>query len=458
LRSLFVRIFVSFWLAMSLISVGVAVVYLVREPASWIERSRLLTGQALQLHARNVLALRAEGRDDAAAAAARDLQERTDIQAWVLSPDALLLPSPDLGPALVEAGRDASRSGQAVWRESSTVDTYAAPVEGEGSGGAVVVGEIHHPSAWSRLLGPRPIGLRLLIAFLVSGVVSYALARHLTKPIGTLRAATRALAEERLDVRVTPLLGRRHDEIAALGRDFDLMADRIQGLLEDQRRLLRDVSHELRSPLARLGVALELARQVDNGTAAPQLDRIEREAERLNELIGQVLSVAQLEAQTAGAEREPVPLLDLVKEVVADADFEAQSQGRAVDLVDGGPAVVRGVEEILRRAVENVVRNAVRFTAEGTHVEVSVGTRPTPTGEVAQVRVRDRGPGVPDEELERIFQPFVRVDQARDRKRGGTGIGLAVTQRAVHLHGGTVEARNAPDGGLIVTLALPLGG
>jgi two-component system sensor histidine kinase CpxA len=309
-----------------------------------------------------------------------------------------------------------------------------------------------------RFLGPDPIGLRLLVVLVVCGLVGYGLARYLAKPVVARRRATQALAEGSRGVRGAPLVGRRRDEIGALARDFDRMADRVAGLIDDQRQLLRDVSHELRSPLARLAVALELARQGAGEAAVPQLDRIEREAERLNVLIGEMLQAAQVDAAATGHAHEPVQLDALLRQVVADAEFEGQHQGRGVDLVEAVPLLVMGLEEVLRRAIENVVRNAVRFTAEGTRVEVRLTRRPTPAGAEACVVVRDHGPGVPEADLERIFQPFVRVGPARDRQSGGTGIGLAVTERAVRLHGGAVAARNAEGGGLAVTVSLPLSG
>src|SRR5690606_29855913 len=238
--------------------------------------------------------------------------------------------------------------------------------------------------------------------------------------------------------------------IAALGADFDRMASRVEELVRAQQRLLSDVSHELNSPLARLRVALELARQRAGDAAAGPLDRIEREAERLSVLIGEILTVSRLEH----GDRTPAATVELdalVAEVARDADFEAKGKGRAV-VASTIPASLRGDEEILRRAIENVVRNAIRFTPEGTEVSIAMGRE----GDLVLVRVRDRGPGVPDEALEDIFVPLYRVERDRDRKTGGTGLGLAIADRAVKLHGGTIRAENAPDGGLLVTMRLPV--
>ncbi len=288
---------------------------------------------------------------------------------------------------------------------------------------------------------------RLALAVLITGLVSSGLATMLTRRLRRLRAAAQALANGDLTVRVEAV---GHDEVAALGRDFDMMATRVRALLEAQRRLLSDVSHELRSPLARLKVALELARR--KGDTATALDRIEREADRLETLLADVLSLARLESGQAQLQRVPVTLTELLAGIVQDADFEARARRRSVTLEIAAPATLVGDPVLLRAAVENVVRNGVRHTAEGSTVEVRLERG---DGE-ARVVVRDHGAGVPEAELERLFEPFTRVGEARDRASGGYGLGLAITRRAVTAHGGRVAAARAPGGGLEVTLSLPV--
>jgi two-component system sensor histidine kinase CpxA len=255
-------------------------------------------------------------------------------------------------------------------------------------------------------------------------------------------------------VRVGDTMGRRTDEFAELGRDFDQMAARLDGLVTAERRLLRDISHELRSPLARLNVALELARQQAAGETA-SLDRIEREADRLNALIGQLLMLARLESGTTAPAQASVNLAGIVREVVEDAAFEAQGRGRRVALVETCDEPVLGDPELLRSAVENVVRNAVRHAPEASTVEV--GMRREGRRETARVcvAVRDHGSGVPEAALPYIFQPFYRVGDARTRGAGGVGLGLTIVDRTIRLHHGTVSAANAPGGGLVVELTLP---
>lgn len=322
--------------------------------------------------------------------------------------------------------------------------------------GYVLVAAVPRPSRMDRLLDPYGLTLRVGAVFLITGLISYLLARSLSAPVRTLREATQRLAGGDVSVRVGPSLGRRRDETAELGRDFDRMAERIGGLLASQRRLLGDISHELRSPLARLNVALGLARRKADREVQGALDRIERDAERLNELIGQLLTLTVLESGAETPEKVPIDLGELVRDVVEDADFEAQDRGRTVRVVECGGVRVNGAPELLRRAIENVVRNAARFTPEGSEVEVRVARTEAGARPAARVAVRDHGPGVPPDALARLFDPFYRVGSARDRGGGGAGIGLAITERAVRLHGGSVRADNAEGGGLSVVIEIPL--
>ena len=218
--------------------------------------------------------------------------------------------------------------------------------------------------------------------------------------------------------------------------------------------MLRDISHELRSPLARLSVALGLARQRPTGDPAA-LDRIEREADRLNALIGQLLTLARLESGAREPAREMVEVLAIVREVAEDADFEARGRRRAVQIVEAAEAAVVGDAELLRSAVENVVRNAVRHTGDGTAVEIAVRRLHGHGVPGVRISVRDHGSGVPSRALPYIFEPFYRVSEAREHHAGGVGLGLTIAHRTVRLHGGAVRAANAPDGGLVVEIDLP---
>lgn len=298
----------------------------------------------------------------------------------------------------------------------------------------------------SRAIGGHPY-LRLGVITLIAIGLCAALTLHITRPLGKLRQATSDLAEGRLKTRVKPAIGRRHDEIALLGDDFDRMAEQIERLVTAQRNLLGDVSHELRSPLARLIVALSLLKQAQSDEAVEYQTRIGIEAERLDKLIGQLLTLTRIDSGVDSTLRETFDLANLVQEVAADGDFEARAQNRSVRFLASESCQMTGVAELIRSAVENVVRNAVRHTVEGTTVEVTIERQ----NQAALLRVRDHGPGVPVEMLDKIFLPF-----HRNGNGSGAGLGLAITDRVVKMHDGTIEAYNAREGGLIIDIHLPL--
>ncbi len=307
-------------------------------------------------------------------------------------------------------------------------------------------------------LGPRGLPIPgLVIAVISSGLVCYLLAWFLTMPIVRLRAATRQLAAGDLAARAGAPTDGRRDEVAGLMRDFDGMAERLENLVKAQSRLLNDISHELRSPLARLNVALGLARQRSNAESASMLDRIELEASRLNELIGHILTLARLEDGEQSVPPTPVLLDDVVLGVAEDAEFEAQARHCHVrSEIPAGSWGVRGDASLLHSAIENVVRNAIRYTREGSTVQIHLEKTQSAGGEEAVVRVADCGFGVPPDALARLFQPFYRLDDARGRQTGGVGLGLAITERAVRFHGGRVAATNRAEGGLLVEIRLPM--
>lgn len=303
---------------------------------------------------------------------------------------------------------------------------------------------------------PQAILLILGAVVVTGGAVCYWLARSLTAPLARLQRATQQLAGGDLSVRAGDVFQRRKDELGQLGRDFDRMAEKLDALVTSERQLLADVSHELRSPLARVTVALGIARQKADASIGPVLDRIERETSRLDELIGQVLLLARLEGGIEVADEERVELMPLVRRVVDDANYEAQERACQVKLVHADACTTIGKGELLGRAVENVVRNAVHYTDENTVVEVTLEWHHKKASRRAVIVVGDRGPGLSEASLKDMFRPFHRVGESRQRRREGTGLGLAIADRAVRAHGGTIEAGNRPGGGLQVTMTLPL--
>ncbi len=308
-------------------------------------------------------------------------------------------------------------------------------------------------------LPPHPVWYlftfsRFFIVLFVSALVCWGLAYSLSAPVRQLRRVTQRLTEGDLDARVGGRLLRRRDELGRLAGDLNGMAARLQGLLESQRQLLADISHELRSPLARLQIAVGLARRRAQSGIEGELDRIEREAERLNELIGGVLTLTQLSAGGEGGFAS-FDLQAVVAAIVRDAEFEAADRACHVELMaPGSPLPFRGNPQLIRSAIENIVRNALRHTAEGSTVSVSL----TPEGggtDWIVVTVRDHGPGIDEAMLDEVFEPFVRADAARDRQTGGYGLGLSIARRAIEVHGGTIRARNREQG-LEVEIRLPV--
>jgi two-component system sensor histidine kinase CpxA len=501
MHSLFVRIFMLFWMAMAVIVVGsIAVTYAIAarnyESIEWQRRpSVALTASAVlaqdgvagltrwlrqnqnSLPDREFFIMGPDGADilgrhltesatrrwefinhevqGAGGAHSFDGPRELPPAPYVLLPGAPPgapggappVPPPTLGlDAAREAARDEARmplnfrpsrlAPQLVAADGSTYTILLVP---------------RRPSLFGALSLPG-IPLALLgIVLIVSALASWWLAEHLSAPIRRLQEGARAVASEKLDVRVSAGLDGRRDELAVLARDFDAMADQLKATRTARTQLLRDISHELRSPLARMRVALGIARQ-RSADPIVQLDRLEREVERLDSLIGQVLRLARLHGTDTPFKREDLALEEILQEVIQDANFEAAAKQCTVRLGGAPAAALRGNRELLQSAIENVLRNAVRYSPAGKSVDVDVSR----TREEVEIVIRDQGPGVPGADLTRIFEPFYRVAEARDRDSGGEGIGLAITAQVLAAHGGRAEAKNLPDGGLEVRLTLPL--
>ena len=287
----------------------------------------------------------------------------------------------------------------------------------------------------------------IVAAFVISPLVCFVLSRSLTNPLRQVVAATRKLAAGDLTTRVEVGARGRDDEVGELGRQFDRMAERLEQLITTRTELFRNISHELRSPLARIRIAIELARRKPD-ELDEQLGRIERESDHLELLTRHALSLAHLDESPPETELQEIDLVEVVEGVAQDASYEASAKGKSVVWEAGaGSSVVRANPDLLHSAVENVVRNALRHTPEGTRVEISLEA----SNGIAHLHVRDDGPGVPSQDLQKIFEPF-----QHGRRGRGTGVGLAITQRVVSHLSGHVSARNSPGGGLSVELELPL--
>lgn len=324
------------------------------------------------------------------------------------------------------------------------VVAYAIYRQDEGLLRAVLTAGRDHRHSVLRALGDK-LWLRILLAVVISGLLCYLLSRMMTQRLNRLRNAARELAAGHLDTRIAVREG-GGDEADELARSFNTMAEQLQRRVNAQKRLLSDVSHELRSPLARMKIALALAQERPEQSVA-QLQRLDRETQRLEELIGQLLS-----AQAAGRPMdEHIDLVALLREICADADFEANADDKQVDL-ESTPeqALVTTSGDLLRKTFDNILRNAVHYTPAGSRVAVRVER----SGPQYRVQVQDAGPGIPEDELEHIFDAFYRVDTARARDTGGYGLGLSIARRAVEQHGGGIRADNTASG-LRVSVLLP---
>jgi len=454
MRSLFLKIFLFFWITVLLIGAAVVITWSL-QPEIVFTRWQALMTEALATHAQNAAEIFERQGPGAAANYMQRLNYAGRMQA-VLEDER---GQPLIGKPSGEGARLAAHVIQTGQPEFLIRPRVAYNVQlGTGPSGHhyLLVTEMPRAGPFFALRATTSTQvLRWTLAILISGVICYLLTRYITRPILRLRAAARELAAGNLGARASSVMEKRRDELGQLVRDFNQMADRIEVLLDSERQLIRDISHELRSPLARLNVALGLARQRAGADAASQLDRIEREAERLNEMIGRLLTLARLEGAVAPSEQEPVLLSELVREVAEDAEFEAESRHCRVHVNAANECSTLGSPDLLRSAVENVVRNAVRYTAEGTEVQIDLACVGLDGARWATIRVRDHGPGLPESELNNVFRPFYRVANARERETGGTGLGLAISERAVRLHGGTIQASNAPGGGLLVEMRLP---
>lgn len=301
--------------------------------------------------------------------------------------------------------------------------------------------------------GPRaPPGMHLpvlpaLAGLLASIACAAGMAWYFSRPIRQLRMGFDRVAEGDLEARVAPEMKGRRDELADLGRDFDRMTERLQDVVEGQKRLLHDVSHEMRSPLARLHAAVDLARQ-QPARSDDWLLRIERESERMSQLVGELLTLSRLEAGIADA-TESVDMAELLADIVEDARFEANSRHIRIEYCLGAMADIRANVDLLHRAIENVVRNAIRYSPDGGTVRIMAGK----TGNTFQIRVEDQGPGVDTHELELIFQPFFCGSSSRPGD--GHGLGLAIARRVMQTMKGRIRATRGGNGGLVVDFELP---
>jgi len=446
---LFLKIFLSYWLAQALFVVlAILITVAMRErgeSAIWDAQQGAVLTKAVQAYQ--------HGGEAEVKRYLDEVRESQHVRAYLLG---------DQGESL--SGRDLTRWAESLAKgvEPPARDFWQRIMPSPFRRQALVAADGHRYTLIALVppsgpFGPSGIpGLSILIGIISSGLVCYLLARYLTSPVVRLRAATQRLAAGDLTARAGGMTERRRDEMAQLVRDFDTMAERLEESVNAQSRLLNDISHELRSPLARLNVASALAHQRSGPDAHSALERIDLEADRLNNLIGSLLTIARLDSGSDARQKSPVLLGEMIEGIAADADFEAQGHNCGVKSVIKNDCQVLGVPSLLYSAIENVVRNAARYTKEGTSAEISLERSQNGNAGEALIRIVDFGPGVPEDALDKLFRPFYRIDDSRGRLTGGAGLGLAITDRAVRLHGGTVRASNRVEGGLQIEIRLPI--
>jgi two-component system sensor histidine kinase CpxA len=448
---LFVKIFLSFWVTVVVIGISLVLAFMLQPsnvPSQWH------AGLADTTRFFGTAAVRAFERGGASSAVEyiHSLSEDAHIHGCVFDASGNAL----AGESCAELSGLAARlvrgdsSAQDMRRGLTRIAVFVT-----GPDGRTFIYASELLSGPGAAFGMRPgvVLFRVGVAFIVSGLVCYFLTRYLTAPILRLRAVAQMISEGQLGMRADAKLELRRDEFGDLVRDFNLMAGKTENLISSQRQLMYDVSHELRSPLARMNVALDLLhRRVGDDSA---IRHMETDLQRLNELITRLLTVAKLDAANALQSHVRVNLTELVASIAVDAEFEAQEKGNQVVVVPEADLIIFGDPNLLRSAIENVLRNAMRYTRTGTAVEVVLQANQASGSNEALISVRDHGTGVPEDELSNIFKPFYRVTDAPASEPTGAGLGLAIAERIITLHQGRIRAINEPDGGLRIEMIFP---
>jgi two-component system, OmpR family, sensor histidine kinase CpxA len=457
MRSLFLKIFLWFWLstAVALLVFLISVVITQSKPA--VTNWRIAMGDAITIYAQMAVNAFEQGGKPSLKDYLERMEKSLSIHAVLFDHNGEELSGNVPPEGAAKLANVAAQTGEAAFDFSikNRTTLIAQRVMAANGKYYVLVSLIPRGPGGLLAVSPSTWIFRLALVIISVGLVCYWLARYLTNPIIKLQKATRQLSAGDLTARTGLLSSKRRDELTDLGRDFDLMSERIESLITTQNRLIRDISHELRSPLTRLNIALALLRDQTGENAKAALDRCEREADRLNDMITQLLTLARLENSPEEVGKNLIDINAIISDITNDADFEARNRNCSVRFSSQSKCVIKGSQDLIRSAIENVVRNALRYTADGTEVNIELKEERTGNGLTAVIRVEDQGQGVPEEELSSIVQPFYRVAESRERKTGGAGLGLAITDRIVRLHEGNLSAMNAHQGGLIVEIRLP---
>lgn len=447
IRGIYLKIFLWYWVAAVGATLAVAVITLASGTQPLGYRWMAMTAD---MAARSAVEFYETGGEAALAHYADTLEKNGAIQMELYDPAGHDLMQRGLPPDTAEIAARARMTGRPQY---SLGLRWAAGTPVVTPRGMYLMAARVYPLRGLRRFAPlTPFLLKAAIALLATALLCLLLARHLAHPIRSLQTAARRIADGDWQARATPAVKKRGDEISDLAHDFDRMAERIQSLMAKQHELLGDISHELRSPLARVNLSLELARRGD--TLA--LDRAQQDLDRIDVMIGQILTLTRLNAGHTRRMDGRIGLRGLVESIAEDARFEGAAQNKQVNVSGADELWMEGDPSLVRSAIENVVRNALRYTRPGTTVEIVLERNPAARPLEACICVRDAGEGVPPEALPRLFEPFYRADSARGQSSGGFGLGLAIAQRVTSLYGGRIAAHNRTQGGLEVELDFPL--
>lgn len=445
-RRLFWKIFLPFWVAQAILlgALYLRVHYRISSEHPWWiqpERQQMpiladLAAHTYQIHGVEALQTMLNG---------LSLPHRSRF--WLIGPNGVDLTGRPI-PQSVLHGAAAAERNEGLYRsyEANVLAARAITPRGQ----YLLIAEMTPPPISERVPGDLLWTLKLGTIF--SAIICLIIAHYLTKPIERMRDATHELARGNLDIRAGENLGSRQDEIADLVRDFDIMAGELRTQIQSERQLLSGVSHELRSPIARIRLALTLARGANENDRAEMLDRIEQDTVQLDSMLERILTVARLESGQLQPKFEQLMLNDIIDDVLHDANFEATAMGASISYESNGEVKLKGDLNMLHSAIENVVRNAIFYSGKDGHITVTLARQDG----AAVITVRDNGPGAPEKALPLLFKPFYRVDDSRGTTTGGMGLGLAIVRNAVAIHGGTVSARNVLPHGLEVELRLPM--
>tara|TARA_R110002096_G_scaffold128768_1_gene277081 strand:- start:1839 stop:3212 length:1374 start_codon:yes stop_codon:yes gene_type:complete len=451
-RRLYLKIILAIWVVMIASSLGAGAIMRAVQDEISADRVRAFSVERFFLPGIASVLEEAEGKD-------QDALIKSFRRSWLVKgPAAFKLTDSDgtvllqRGPGRLLEALDAPDRSHRAWQHEFTYSdrTYtivALPMDR---------GRNDRGRRAPTLLPRDGMGLLLIIgiAIPISVLLSMLIARYLVRPLKSFEQAGMQLADGDLSARVNPKVSARGDELADFANTFDHMAEKIEHLVNSHKDLLRDVSHELRSPLARVHAAMSLARQRTGGAVDGEMDRIELELNRLDGLIGKLLTFARLDSRRVLLDKQPIEIDSVLADVIGDAAIEGEPDGKTIALTESSKLHVMGDAELLASCFENIIRNAIRHTPSGTTVAVSL--QASDDGRRCVVEVRDHGPGIDEQHLETVFELFRKFDDKGGENTGSSGIGLAIAKKVVTLHEGDISATNAPDGGLIVTVSLPL--